>query len=964
MENLEGKIIYWNGIYGFIETNEGSSIFFHKSDLIDKNIQLLDSVSYVISKSIIPMHNGKIIAKEIKLTGEKTNIKSYSRYIGVITDLNNKKGIIKSPEIEKPILFYTSRKLFIADVIKENDLIIFCPEKSSRNNYELFSLFAYSIKKENDIDFLQKAYLTSGNEKIKYYIDLRISKLNISVAEKFDLDIKGIPYVNNNHSYQIFVSKLLEYKKLNFTPHFDIIKGHCDKTFVIQLFESGIINDYDVEIMKPYFHNTSADKKRFIISKVSYSDGEIFLRNHYNKLKEEGKFNFLNDNIKTLLDIVYRNEITKNEILYNEIKDNIESFLKPDEIINLWLNGYIDELQESFLIENCNIDNRELIKSILDKKDAKYKIALYKIFEHYFFKTNKINIDTESDVFIRRLLIFQHVFKSRFDEIIIELIKFFDDYQKFKLWIFGITKVDFNVHEYYLYNKSSIDIYSKIKYSLKSFDEHVVPNQIIDEILDEISFESLLLYIKTNPWDDLIYPVEELDSDTCRSYFLSDIQKLCRLFKDINIDINSLADEIFISMPKYNVHHIRLWLNGYVANKRYDYVGFRNCFKFLNKDEQIEFKQRGDDLVKGNVFEKTSFEVLPCETIIEETSSYKLYSARLYNFFFEQNKLRLRKEDKLYTSVFKDFYSSYAFNNIPTNSALNKYEITVKVGNNNTIDEINGFDKIIQLIHTNEIEKALGVVVNPKGKSKPTNNPYVEDWELVNEIKMYLFVNQFSEIDVRLVLEPVNHFRRLDESSGIDNTEQTALFTLATKSEDYVIIWDNIDFSDNRAIYVFKSTNDNINTQLNKITSSITTMAQLRSTLIRTNIDDMDRIFKANLGYVGKIHKKRGDNLAFEIWLDNLKNLMNTSTPTIPTIEEIELLEKWSPDTPHHGSVVIKPQKILNKEIITVGYDFQEYGSSPTINQKNEEDIDIEVKKQLYNSLKFFNDSMHNILNN
>ena len=47
MELYIGKIIFWNGIFGFMSYGE-ESVFFHRSSLVDQNIHLLDEVSFNI----------------------------------------------------------------------------------------------------------------------------------------------------------------------------------------------------------------------------------------------------------------------------------------------------------------------------------------------------------------------------------------------------------------------------------------------------------------------------------------------------------------------------------------------------------------------------------------------------------------------------------------------------------------------------------------------------------------------------------------------------------------------------------------------------------------------------------------------------------------------------------------------------------------------------------------------------
>lgn len=962
-----GKIIFWNGIYGFIENKlSKKSIFFRKSSLVNnEKINLLDTVVYDTKESQSEKFAGTFVGCNVKLLA-KGNLASEDRYVGTFKKFRQKGGSIESPQIKKHIGFYHSRCYFKNEKIKTNDLVIFCPVKSSKHKDELFCLFAYKLENETDITFLLKQYQDSNIEGIKIHINQLLKSQNIAIEDKFKIELIISEFVDDAQSFYKLKSKLSEYKTLNYIPKYDIIKEHCENTYLIQLFESNIIEEYDVELMKSYFHKTTADNKRFLIRKFSVNDQTYILEYHIEQLRLEGYLVDINDRLKTLLDIIFREKETQQPELYSRIKEEILTDFDFDNIIQLWLNGYLD-VPEQYIINNFNFDNEQLIVAILTKKDLKFDETISKIFEEYFLKFKKTDFESEYPNLIKRLSVFENKNRERATEIIAVISTFLSDFQKYTLSVFGVKIEKFDLDSYISNHLNEINDYLKIKYILKSRDlnnnyEKYRP------IIESISYLGLISFIESNPWNEILKPSGRIIPEYHTNYFLNDIKDFSDCQDFCKPDIYELACEIFETMPKYNVEHIRLWLNGYVDNEKYDYVGFRTLFKELSLNEQKLFKNKGDIFLKGEVLKDSSLVVKPCVQILEETSTYKIYSARLFNLFFEENRIKIRKEDGSYSNSFSDFLATYAFNNISENSILNNYEIRVKLLLNNDIEEIIGLDNIYQSIHTNQIKKALGIVVNPKNISLKENISYVEDWTLVKKIIEYLDVYKEPDYEVINVAEPKNFFRRLDEESGIDSFEQTALY-VHEASCDYAIIWENIDFTDDRATYVFKSRRENIKTQLDKLINSITTLSQLRSTLIRTNVNEELVLFKNNLGFIGKIHKKRGDNLSFEIWQNRLNDLMDKPTPLIPSLETQKMLKDWSPETPNHSPVFKNKSKfeskkvrlITDNEIRTVDIAMKEEGHDFAL-QENLDNKDIERKHKIYNSLKSFNESLSEIL--
>jgi len=430
-----------------------------------------------------------------------------------------------------------------------------------------------------------------------------------------------------------------------------------------------------------------------------------------------------------------------------------------------------------------------------------------------------------------------------------------------------------------------------------------------------------------------------------------------------NIDKYDISLQIFNSIPKYQVHHIRLWLNGDVDDELYNYVGFREIFKELTSDEQLIFKKKGEfSSINTNVIKPELQEVEPCIKIISETNLTKTYLALIPNLYFGDGYISLRIEDGSYTVKRKEPYASSGLNRIPKSSDFSKFPIEIEVEKEKKeIINVKGLNGIFTSIHTGEIEKALGIVVEPdKNGKKNRNKSYVEDWQLRKQILDFLNKNQVAQFEPKTVYEPKNFFRRLDEHSGIDTEELTRLYTIET-NDGFGIVWENIDLTEDRATYIFKTERQYHRLQLDKIAHRIASFAQFRSTLISSKKQEQLQIFKDNLGFIASIRKQRGKNKSFENWLGKLKCYLSRSIPIIPSDEEIESLKDWSPEIPHTTRInrpkpdyTKIPKPINDRETPTLDIDFTNDGGTNIGKQKEEKK---EKRKQLYTTLKTFNNS-------
>jgi len=71
-------------------------------------------------------------------------------------------------------------------------------------------------------------------------------------------------------------------------------------------------------------------------------------------------------------------------------------------------------------------------------------------------------------------------------------------------------------------------------------------------------------------------------------------------------------------------------LNGYIDRSKYDYIGYRERYNELSKEEQTIFKKLGDvhQYIKEVVNAEIS-EVTPCNKIISKSAISILYSATI-----------------------------------------------------------------------------------------------------------------------------------------------------------------------------------------------------------------------------------------------------------------------------------------------------------------------------------------------
>jgi len=972
-----GKIIFWNENFGFIECeNFPQNVFFRKQNL-KSDVRFLDVVTFKVSILNTGRHKGKPEAIQVKYY-HSTKLNSFSLKIGLIYNWNGRFGFIDYPTDGKKIFLFHTRLLYSKE-IQNGQLVVFNPINSNKDKSQLFAYFAYPIKFEKDFNFIKEQYSNFEIPELKEYIN-QISKNNpeLTVSEKLELELLNLGSVSTGQEYLKLIEIIKDFKtQFNYIPDYKVLSKFVSDTYLIQLWETDLINSYNAEKVKEYFISANADTKRLIALKVSIEDREIILLEYYNFLQKSKKIERLNNDIKTLLSIIFRNSETRLPKLFEQIKTKLISVLKPIEIIDLWLHDFIDDLTENYIISNFNIGDFRSVKLLTQKKaengQPKYKELLSKIYEQYFLEVAKKenwDFDKEYPKLIRYLQIFEKEFSERFTDIINIIKVTLRPYQKFVLWIFGIN-IDFDALSYLQNSQSEINHYFKIKFFLRFFDTN--KDFKFTQLLEQISVNQTdLSDFSTNyQWNDLIYPTKKIGIENETS-FLTDIVKFNEIFNQ-NLDILYIADKIYNSIELYNEIHLRLWL--YNFNSNYDYVGFRECFKSLTNEEQKLFRQKANETNFEEITEQEITEVLPCLKFEINPDNSITYYALLENLYFGNGFIKLRKEDSNYTEPFNEPYSSTGLNRIPSSHSLNSIPLQIIV-NSNAIQNTQGLNELFIQIHTGEISKALGKVIEPSDFPEKQNKAYVEDWVLRKSVIDFLNENQVEKIKTSIVNEPKNHYRRLDDSSGIDMLEKTELFTIET-SDGYGIIWENIDLSEDRATYIFKCSLENHEIQIRKIANAIVSFAQFRSTLSSAKEEYLLTIFKNNLGFIASIRKQRGKNKPFSNWLNKLEKALIRPIPEIPPFEELEKLKNWSPEIPHIARVNKAQQYNYKKSAIIKGNELEttdffekETVAKQTSKQETFENSgktvikrNFEKRKSLLNSLKSFNQYFTDNLN-
>jgi hypothetical protein len=886
-----GQIVYWNGHFGFIKPElGGDSVFFHKT-AIDPNYEwvvLLDWVRYTHGLSKQLKHIGEPQAFNVSfLKNGDFNEFSSPRTIGKLTRWNGKNGLIKSPEYEKPIVFYPTRlvKRTSSKIhIQEENLFVLAPVKSSKNPSDLFAFFAYPLEAEWDASFL-----ASKRNLWPEDTERQLSKLEattLSTEEQFINKLNRLTKLSkrNENEYPEVVNLLNEFKRKGYHPPISLLDELLPEHTLIMLWENSIINGYVPQKAIQYFLKADAGTKRFIIHRFKSEDKKRALLEYFSLIQRKKQTRYLNNNLKTFLDILYRNEASADLQIYEEVKPHLLSNLSEKDLTELYLKGYLDDLPPDYLFLTDKIED---LKSFL-RGSYKSKHLARQMLENYLVPFATMDSFKGEKKFIDFLWIYHEHFSSdAFSKIIKEITINFKKEDLFVLWLYLPREdFDFDGHHYFANEWQIINPFFLLRYFLL-FEKEVDKKHPSHAL---ISQESLIHFGTTVNWSSLIEPVHKYDEEYS---FLWMVEEYIARYNRNDIAPNPISEAIFESMTKYNIHHVRMWIYGYTAQDHFSYVGYREIFRQLDKGEQNLFAEKAKPIIKKSLRLVEVEEVEPCINPTVLPNGKRRYIATAANFHFGEYQLRLRDENEAFTAAFPEPFSSPAYNRISKKSLFFqkfKFEVITK---NGKILKISGLENFFLAFQVEKVKKILSSTdpKNTKMVSTPSRSSYVEDLLLRKKVIKYLIKNQTTDVPLEPVAEPQNWYRRLKNSTK-DKYEKAMLFTISSK-EGYTIVWENIDFSDDRATYIFRSSKDNLPKQIQKIKSAIQTLGNFRSTLTRKDNDGMLKLFRNNYGFVKKIKKKRGKLWSFQDWHEKFIQASHLEVPALPTKEEDEMLEIW-----------------------------------------------------------------------
>jgi len=232
-----------------------------------------------------PKHIGNSCATNIQFI-KNGNFNEYQRIIGKIKRWNGQFGFISSEQLDEEVFAFHTRLINKKASVQTGELVIFNPIKSTKGENELFAFFFYPLKDENDIDFLRNLFRDSQVSEIGFCITELIQKKKDTTPEqKFELEVMELSPIDTQMQYQSLVKIIKNYKKnFKFKPSIRLLKQHVPPKYQILLWENRIINEFDIEIMKEYFHRTTANQKRFLAEKFEPDKYYLILTYHIQQL--------------------------------------------------------------------------------------------------------------------------------------------------------------------------------------------------------------------------------------------------------------------------------------------------------------------------------------------------------------------------------------------------------------------------------------------------------------------------------------------------------------------------------------------------------------------------------------------------------------------------------------------------------------------------------------------------------
>jgi hypothetical protein len=879
-----GEVVFYNGKYGFVRLPDETSLFFPDSQLdatSRQQLRLLDSVSFESETVAQGPHQGKLRAVKVRrlAAGEPNH---YRRVVGQLQLGSKQFYRLVSPQLSKPVLLHHNRLVNRHAQPQQNELLVFSPVISTKNANELFAFFAYSLEEENNLDFLREQLEASQLPDIQVRIDQVLAATRtVPVHERFGAELRQLGAVRSIAAYQQLAELLKTYAGQNYRPAIAELQAVIVPEYQLMLWENRLVPDYVPATMHDYFLRVGADRKRELVARLEGVERHALLEHWVQHLLLPGKITRLHNGLKTCLDVLFRNGDTKDPSLYQQLYQALD--LSAPDWQQLQQQGYVHQLPirpEPFVLP----PRREWLR----RAGASRVLAAGKEQELVaYYEAELLEADPTSEAGQLRLALVAKLLVEFLPAQAERMLRWywprFSALQRLVLWVVEAGPDLTDAAELHELCAPQLAVFLRLRYYLRQ--PKVAP------VTAELSAEELGGFAFTHYGHELVGLVTPIPlplPTVPGTYYtlLDEVRALYQLWPARVPSEAELATSAYAALPLYQVEHVRLYLRGLVAGSEDDFVGFREPFRHLTREEKQALKESFDARQKPEVLRQLRQGIIPCEEG-EAVDDQKCYTAYLENIYFERGSMRLRLPNGEFTAIFGgDTYlrdkASVGMNSLPVESRYNQVPLKIWVRDKEILF-VTGLEELFDLLLEEEIAFAFRKKLpDQTGAGSTETDAYAEDWRLRQKVLAYLME---AATEAHEVGEPKNYRRRLDEESGIDAYEKTMLYVMPTQ-DGIGIVWENIDFSDDRATYVFKSTQAELPGQLEKLRQAIGTYAQWRSALATMQDTPAQVSFRNHYGYLGRIRKQRGRNQSFEAWQERLLALLQQPVPPLPPQEE------------------------------------------------------------------------------
>jgi hypothetical protein len=877
-----GEVVFYNGKYGFVRLPDETSLFFPDSQLDAigrQQLRLLDTVSFQTETVAQGPHQGKLRAVKVRrlAAGDPSR---YRRVVGQLQPGSKQFHRLVSPQLSKPVLLHYNRLVNRHTQPQQNELLVFSPVISTKNANELFAFFAYSLNEEQDLSFLREQLEASQLPGIQVRIDQVLAATRTApVHERFAAELRQLGVVRNLAAYQQVAELLKIYAGQNYRPAIAELQAVVAPEYQLMLWENRLVPDYVPTIMHDYFLRASADRKRELVARLVGEERHALLGHWVQHLLLPGKITRVHNGLKTCLDVLFRNPETKDQGLYQQIYQALD--LSAPDWQQLHQQGYVHQLpvspELSVLPPRREWLRRAGASRVLAAGKEQELVACY--------EAELLEADPTSEADQLRLALVAKLLveflPAQAERILSWYWPRFSALQRLVLWVVEVGPDLADAAELYEMCAPQLAVFLRLRYYLRQ--PEVAP------VAAELSADALGSFAATYHGHELVGLVDPQPLPTVPGTYytlLDEVRALQQFWPAQAPSEVAVAASAYAALPLYKVEHTRLYLRELVAGSEDDFVGFREPFRQLTREEKQDLRDHFDSRQKPEALEQLRQGILPCGEG-EEVNEQKCYTAYLENIYFGRGSMQLRLPSGEFTASFSgDTHlsekASVGMNSLPVESRYNQVPLKIWV-KDKAILFVTGLAELFDLLLEEEIAFAFRKKLPDQMGSVPTDtDAYAEDWQLRQEVLTYL---KQAATQAHEVGEPKNYRRRLDEESGIDAYEMTMLYVLPTE-EGVGIVWENVDYSDDRATYVFKATQAELLGQLEKLRQAIGTYAQWRSALANAQDTPAQVSFRSHYGYLGRIRKQRGRNQPFGAWQERLLTLLQLPVPPLPSEEE------------------------------------------------------------------------------